>query len=139
MLTRRAHELRAARERDSLARASGGPRGCDAAPPCSMTDCWSRVSRSRVPSRPGDGRLAFGHSIVIPRPRLAAAARARRRPMARSLARSNAHFRRALRRMPLGVSSNFRYWGDERTLYVRRGRGARIWDLDGNEYIDYRL
>jgi len=59
--------------------------------------------------------------------------------MARSLARSNAHFQRALRRMPLGVSSNFRYWGDERTLYVKRGRGARIWDLDGNEYVDYRL
>jgi glutamate-1-semialdehyde 2,1-aminomutase len=59
--------------------------------------------------------------------------------MARSLEKSNAHFRRALRRLPLGVSSNFRYWGDERTLYVKRGQGARIWDLDGNEYIDYRL
>lgn len=59
--------------------------------------------------------------------------------MARSLAKSNAHFRRAVKRLPLGVSSNFRYWGDDRTLYVARGEGARIWDLDGNEYIDYRL
>jgi glutamate-1-semialdehyde 2,1-aminomutase len=59
--------------------------------------------------------------------------------VARSLEKNNAHFRRALRRLPLGVSSNFRYWGDERTLYVKRGQGARIWDLDGNEYIDYRL
>jgi glutamate-1-semialdehyde 2,1-aminomutase len=59
--------------------------------------------------------------------------------MARSLAKSNAHFRRALKRLPLGVSSNFRYWGDDRTLYVARGEGARIWDLDGNEYVDYRL
>jgi glutamate-1-semialdehyde 2,1-aminomutase len=59
--------------------------------------------------------------------------------MARSLAKSNAHFRRALGRLPLGVSSNFRYWGDQRTLYVKRGRGARLWDLDDNEYIDYRL
>jgi glutamate-1-semialdehyde 2,1-aminomutase len=59
--------------------------------------------------------------------------------MARTLARNNAHFRRAVRRLPLGVSSNFRYWGEERTLYVKRGRGARIWDLDENEYVDYRL
>ena len=57
----------------------------------------------------------------------------------RRLDRSNAHFRRAVRRLPLGVSSNFRYWGDERTIYVRRGKGGRVWDIDGNEYIDYRL
>ncbi|HET7291445.1 MAG TPA: aspartate aminotransferase family protein [Vicinamibacteria bacterium] len=59
--------------------------------------------------------------------------------MARPLTRCNAHFRRAVRRLPLGVSSNFRYWGDDKTLYVKRGRGPRLWDLDDNEYIDYRL
>jgi len=59
--------------------------------------------------------------------------------MARSLEKSNAHFRRALQSLPLGVSSNFRYWGDEQTLYVKRGRGARISDVDDIEYIDYRL
>jgi glutamate-1-semialdehyde 2,1-aminomutase len=59
--------------------------------------------------------------------------------MPRSLERSNSHFRRALQSLPLGVSSNFRYWGDAETLYVKRSRGARIWDLDDNEYIDYRL
>jgi glutamate-1-semialdehyde 2,1-aminomutase len=59
--------------------------------------------------------------------------------MARSLEKDNAHFRRALRRLPLGVSSNFRYWGDDKTIYVKRSRGARIWDLDDNEYVDYRL
>lgn len=59
--------------------------------------------------------------------------------MTRSLAKSNAHFRKAVQRMPLGVSSNFRYWGDDQTIYVKHGRGARLWDIDGNEYIDYRL
>jgi glutamate-1-semialdehyde 2,1-aminomutase len=59
--------------------------------------------------------------------------------MPRLLARNNAHFRRALQKLPLGVSSNFRYWGEDKTLYVKRGRGPRIWDLDDNEYIDYRL
>ncbi len=59
--------------------------------------------------------------------------------MARTIARSNQHFRKALTRLPLGVASNFRYWGPEKTVYVKRGRGARVWDIDGNEYIDYRL
>jgi glutamate-1-semialdehyde 2,1-aminomutase len=57
----------------------------------------------------------------------------------RSLERSNRHFQRAQRSLPLGVTSNFRYWGDDRTIYIDRGKGARIWDIDGNEYIDYRL
>jgi glutamate-1-semialdehyde 2,1-aminomutase len=59
--------------------------------------------------------------------------------MTRSLARSNAHFRKALTRLPLGVSSNFRYWGEEKTIYAASGKGARIRDIDGNEYIDYRM
>jgi glutamate-1-semialdehyde 2,1-aminomutase len=61
------------------------------------------------------------------------------RPGPRSLARSNAHFRRAVGRLPLGVSSSFRYWGDDRTIYVDHGKGARVWDIDGNAYVDYRL
>jgi glutamate-1-semialdehyde 2,1-aminomutase len=59
--------------------------------------------------------------------------------MARDLSKSNAHFKKALTRLPLGVASNFRYWGDERTIYVKHGRGARITDIDGNNYVDYRL
>ena len=59
--------------------------------------------------------------------------------MSRNMTRNNAHFRRAVQRLPLGVASNFRYWGEERTIYIKRGRGARITDLDDNVYIDYRL
>ena len=59
--------------------------------------------------------------------------------MTRTLTRNHEHFRRAIRRLPLGVASNFRYWGDDRTIYVKRGRGARITDLDDNVYIDYRM
>ena len=59
--------------------------------------------------------------------------------MPRVLAKSQAHYRRALTRLPLGVASNFRFWGEERTIYVKYGRGGRIVDLDDNEYIDYRL
>jgi len=57
----------------------------------------------------------------------------------RPLTNSNAHFDKARKRLPLGVSSNFRYWGDDQTIYVKRGKGGRIWDIDDNEYIDYRL
>src|ERR1700731_5367605 len=59
--------------------------------------------------------------------------------MARKLTNSNAHFKRAVQRLPLGVASNFRYWGEDRTIYVKQGRGARIIDLDDNVYIDYRM
>jgi glutamate-1-semialdehyde 2,1-aminomutase len=59
--------------------------------------------------------------------------------MARSLRNSNAHFQKAITRLPLGVSSNFRYWGDDKTIYAASGKGARLRDIDGNEYIDYRL
>jgi glutamate-1-semialdehyde 2,1-aminomutase len=57
----------------------------------------------------------------------------------RCLRKSNEHFQRAIGKLPLGVSSNFRYWGEDRTIYIRQGKGARIRDFDDNEYIDYRL
>jgi glutamate-1-semialdehyde 2,1-aminomutase len=59
--------------------------------------------------------------------------------MTRTLTRNHEHFRRAIQRLPLGVASNFRYWGEDRTIYVKQGRGARITDLDDNIYIDYRM
>jgi len=59
--------------------------------------------------------------------------------MPRSLERSNSHFKKAVERLPLGVASNFRYWGDDKTIYVKQGRGGRIWDIDDNEYVDYRM
>ena len=59
--------------------------------------------------------------------------------MRRSLKKSNLHFHRAVKRLPLGVASNFRYWGEGRTIYARCGKGARLWDIDANEYIDYRM
>ncbi|MHB1870350.1 MAG: aspartate aminotransferase family protein [Steroidobacteraceae bacterium] len=59
--------------------------------------------------------------------------------MSRVLDKSHAHYRRALTRLPLGVASNFRFWGEDRTIYIKRGRGGRIVDIDDNEYVDYRL
>jgi 4-aminobutyrate aminotransferase-like enzyme len=40
---------------------------------------------------------------------------------------------------PLGVNSNFRFWGEGATLYMDKAKGAYLWDVDGKRYIDYRL
>ena len=53
--------------------------------------------------------------------------------------RSSELFARAVARIPGGVNSPvraFRNVGRE-PFFVARGKGARIWDVDGNEYIDY--
>ena len=47
-------------------------------------------------------------------------------------------YRRATGILPGGADSNFRAWG-ERTVYVDRGRGGRVWDIDGNEFVDLRM
>ncbi len=52
--------------------------------------------------------------------------------------KTRAAFERAKAVMPYGVSSNFRYWGDD-TPVISRGEGAYVWDMDGNQFIDYRL
>jgi glutamate-1-semialdehyde 2,1-aminomutase len=57
----------------------------------------------------------------------------------RTFEKTQALRERAMRVMPQGVSSNFRYWGPTTTPAVARGEGCYYWDLDGNRYIDYRL
>jgi len=52
--------------------------------------------------------------------------------------RQLAMFERASAIMPGGANSNFRAWGDD-TVYVDRGKGGLVWDLDGNEYVDLRM
>jgi glutamate-1-semialdehyde 2,1-aminomutase len=48
-------------------------------------------------------------------------------------------WRKAAELIPLGVNSNYRYWGDDETIIVERAEGAYLWDIDGNRYLDYRL
>jgi len=52
--------------------------------------------------------------------------------------RQVAMYARATRTLPGGTNSNFRAWG-ESTVYVDRGKGSHVWDIDGNEYIDLRM
>jgi glutamate-1-semialdehyde 2,1-aminomutase len=45
-------------------------------------------------------------------------------------------FERALKVMPGGVPSSFQQ-NDPWPTYIERGDGARVWDVDGNEYADF--
>lgn len=49
---------------------------------------------------------------------------------------SKALFERAVRSMPNGVASNFQA-GDPYPVYLARGRGSKVWDVDGTEYVDF--
>ncbi|HEX6330266.1 MAG TPA: aspartate aminotransferase family protein [Actinomycetota bacterium] len=49
---------------------------------------------------------------------------------------SKALFERAVRSMPNGVASNFQA-GHPYPVYLQRGRGSRVWDVDGTEYVDF--
>jgi glutamate-1-semialdehyde 2,1-aminomutase len=49
---------------------------------------------------------------------------------------SAALFDRAARVLPQGVSSNFQA-GDPYPVYLARGQGSNVWDVDGNEYVDF--
>jgi glutamate-1-semialdehyde 2,1-aminomutase len=41
--------------------------------------------------------------------------------------------------IPAATMSNWRRSVDDRPVYMTHGKGARLYDLDGNEYIDYSL
>ena len=46
--------------------------------------------------------------------------------------------KRALQRIPLGVASNYRAY-DPYPIFVKKGAGSKLWDIDGNEYVDHNL
>jgi glutamate-1-semialdehyde 2,1-aminomutase len=45
-------------------------------------------------------------------------------------------YERAARSMPGGVPSSFQE-NDPWPVYIERGEGSRVWDVDGNEYVDF--
>src|SRR5919107_2639144 len=51
-------------------------------------------------------------------------------------ARSGEYFERASAVMPGGVPSQFQK-NDPWPTYLVRGSGAKVWDVDGNEYLDF--
>ncbi len=54
-------------------------------------------------------------------------------------AKSRALFERAQRSIAAGVNSGIRKMEQPVPLYFARGDGPRVWDVDGNEYIDFQI
>jgi glutamate-1-semialdehyde 2,1-aminomutase len=52
--------------------------------------------------------------------------------------KSQAEYEQARQWLPGGVGSAIQFQAPH-PLYVERSEGARVWDLDGNEYVDYNL
>lgn len=54
-------------------------------------------------------------------------------------------FEEQIKYFPAGVNSNARLWKgltpnyNASTIFVHKAKGAYLWDVDGNKYIDYRL
>jgi glutamate-1-semialdehyde 2,1-aminomutase len=72
----------------------------------------------------------------IDRDRVAALTERQRAIHRERTAASGRMYERAATVMPGGVPSAFQA-GDPWPVYVERGEGARVWDVDGNEYVDF--
>lgn len=51
---------------------------------------------------------------------------------ARLLAEAHLH-------MPQGVAENYRYWGEDNTVFIASAKGCMLTDVDGKNFVDFRL
>jgi glutamate-1-semialdehyde 2,1-aminomutase len=72
----------------------------------------------------------------IDRKRIAALTEAQQERLRNRTGASAKTFERAVKVMPNGVPSSFQV-NDPWPIYIERGRGSRVWDVDGNEYTDF--
>ena len=72
----------------------------------------------------------------IDRKRIASLTEAQQEHFRNRTGRSAQTFERAVRSMPGGVPSSFQE-NDPWPVYIDRGEGSRVWDVDGNEYADF--
>jgi glutamate-1-semialdehyde aminotransferase len=56
---------------------------------------------------------------------------------------SDKHFQEALRLIPWGTQTNakrpYAQFDETMPKFIERGKGCRIWDMEGKEYVDFRL
>jgi glutamate-1-semialdehyde 2,1-aminomutase len=72
----------------------------------------------------------------IDRKRIAALTEAQQEQFRNSTGTSAKTYERAVKVMPNGVPSSFQE-NDPWPIYIERGKGSRVWDVDGNEYTDF--
>ena len=100
----------------------------------------------RAALRAGDnrtpGRCSVAHMTItldetaIDPARVAALTELEKAKLVERTRRSGEYFARASAVMPGGVPSQFQK-NDPWPVYIERGEGARVWDVDGNEYVDF--
>jgi glutamate-1-semialdehyde 2,1-aminomutase len=73
---------------------------------------------------------------AVDRDRVAALSERGRARYVERTRRSGEYFERAKAVMPGGVPSSFQL-NDPWPVYIERGEGAKVWDVDGNEYVDF--
>ncbi|MCT1577177.1 aspartate aminotransferase family protein [Oceanobacillus kimchii] len=59
-------------------------------------------------------------------------------PLSESTRKSAEYFSKASEVIPGGVTANIKYF-DPHPLIMEKGKGSKLYDVDGNEYIDYLL
>ncbi len=72
----------------------------------------------------------------IDRKRVAALTEAQQEAFRNRTGKSARTYERAVKVMPNGVPSSFQS-NDPWPVYIDRGRGSRVWDVDGTEYTDF--
>src|SRR6188508_1719027 len=72
----------------------------------------------------------------IDRKRIASLTEAQQEAFRNRTGRSAETFQRAVKSMPGGVPSSFQE-NEPWPVYIERGEGSRVWDVDGNEYTDF--
>jgi glutamate-1-semialdehyde 2,1-aminomutase len=75
-------------------------------------------------------------TATIDRERLAALIERERAKLADRTPESRRRYERGVKVMPGGVPSSFQE-NDPWPVYLQRGSGARVWDVDGHEYVDF--
>ncbi len=75
-------------------------------------------------------------TALIDRDRLASLTERELKKLGDRTPQSKQRYERALKVMPGGVPSSFQE-NDPWPVYLERGEGARVWDVDGREYVDF--
>jgi glutamate-1-semialdehyde 2,1-aminomutase len=83
--------------------------------------------------RPG---TATTTSAAVDRARIAELTKLELERFGERTPRSSEYYDRARKVMPGGVPSSFQT-NDPWPVYIERGRGPHVWDVDGNEYVDF--
>src|SRR5438105_15554944 len=80
--------------------------------------------------------MATTKTKEVPTGRVSELTQAEEERFRRTRARSSQLWMEARRVMPRGVPSSFQDAAPQ-PIFMERGKGSRVWDVDGNEYVDF--